>query len=73
MSESWEAALKAASTDVVRAEQDRARVFRAANEAGVSMRTIAKVVGSSAATVHRIIGLKARPDQDALLKSKASA
>jgi hypothetical protein len=57
----WREALKEAQAGIGKAEERRSEVFRAANDAGLSLRQIAGVVGVSAATVSRIID---RPDDE---------
>ena len=52
----WREALNAAQRGIDEAHERRAEVFRAAHDAGLSLRQIADAVGSSAPTVQRIIG-----------------
>lgn len=70
----WREALLEAFAAVDAAYERRAEVVIAAHDAGLSIRTIAEVVGTSATSVHRIIGTRSsRVDAATILDSPAAA
>lgn len=68
---SWRDALLSGQDGVTAAYDRRRAIFKAANEAGISMRAIAEVVGISPAGVNKVIGRKADRDVNDLLASPA--
>ena len=60
----WRVELYAAHRDVAKAYARRREVFRAAHDAGLSLRQIADAAGMSFSTVHRIVGRGAGNGRD---------
>lgn len=67
---SWREKLRGAHRAVAKAEEERARVFREAQEAGISLRGIEDATGVSSSTISRWIGpapkVERSLDQEAL-------